>query len=458
MSKQKLKIKPTPRDHQPDPVIRGDKISGERYYSKNFMEKEWDCMWTKVWQIAGWASEIPNSDDFFVYKIRKEEILVVRQKDNSIKAFYNVCPHRGNILVHVENGSLDAFKCTYHGWVYDTQGILRNLQDPEDFDGGNPCGKIRLKEVQCKTALGFVWINLDDNPQEFEEALSPLLDHLEPYQPERFIRVLNLTCEVNCNWKIIHDNFNESYHLPTLHPELSVHIENNYKFSQFDMYENGHNRMLMPGHKPALGNESPNDVQFPLSEALKAWDLNPDDFSGKAQETRTAIQKQKRKLAKEKGFWHYEFLTDEQLTDYYFYNCFPNYDITMTPDGIQVQRPQPHPTDPEKCFFEHWWFVPKMERLSGSATFIGSDKTESTAGENMTETPLGPKPLRTAAHEWIVYPEGSMGYVTDQDIGMAIGQQKGVKSRGFDGAILTGQETRVRRYHEVLNDYIEGRR
>ena len=57
------------------------------------------------------------------------------------------------------------------------------------------------------------------------------------------------------------------------------------------MYENGHNRMLMPGHKPALGNESPNDVQFPLDEALKAWDLNPDDFKGKAQETRLAIQK-----------------------------------------------------------------------------------------------------------------------------------------------------------------------
>ena len=136
-----------------------------------------------------------------------------------------------------------------------------------------PLGKIKLKEVQCRTALGFVWINLDDNPQEFEEALSPLLNHLRPYQPERFIRVLNLTCEVDCNWKIIHDNFNESYHLPTLHPELSVHIENNYKFSQFDMYENGHNRMLMPGHKPALGNESPNDVQFPLDEALKAFKL-----------------------------------------------------------------------------------------------------------------------------------------------------------------------------------------
>ena len=61
-------------------------------------------------------------------------------------------------------------------------------------------------------------------------------------------------------------------------------------------------------------------------------------------------------------------------------------------------------------------------------------------------------------HEWVVYPEGSMGFVTDQDISMAIGQQKGVKSKGFDGAILTNQERRVRRYHEVLNDYIDGKR
>ena len=224
------------------------------------------------------------------------------------------------------------------------------------------------------------------------------------------------------------------------------------------MYDNGHNRMLMPGHKPALGDQSPNEVNFPLDAALEAWDLNPKDFKGKAQETRLAIQGQKRKLAKDRGFWHYEFLTDEQLTDYYFYNCFPNYDITMTPDGIQFQRPQPHPTDPEKCLFEHWWLVPDMEQLSASATFMGSDTTENTAGENMTETPLGPRPLRPAEHEWVIYPEGSMGYVTDQDISMAIGQQKGVKSKGFADAILTNQERRVRRYHEVLNDYIEGRR
>tara|TARA_B100002051_G_scaffold3203_1_gene2798 strand:+ start:237 stop:776 length:540 start_codon:yes stop_codon:yes gene_type:complete len=174
------KIIPTPRDKHPDPKLRGDRISGERYYSKEFMQKEWDHMWTKVWQIAGIASEIPEPDDFFVYKIGLEEVLVVRQKDNSIKAFYNVCPHRGNILVHVENGSLDTFKCTYHGWEYDTEGILRNLQDPEDFDDGNPCGKIKLKEIHCEVALGFVWITLAENPQKFEEALNPLIKSYEP--------------------------------------------------------------------------------------------------------------------------------------------------------------------------------------------------------------------------------------------------------------------------------------
>ena len=113
------KIIPTPRKKHPDPALRGDSISGDRYYSKDFMEKEWNHLWTQVWQIAGWASDIPESNDFIVYKIRHEEIIVIRQEDDTIKAFYNVCPHRGNILVHVENGSLNTFKCTYHGWEFD---------------------------------------------------------------------------------------------------------------------------------------------------------------------------------------------------------------------------------------------------------------------------------------------------------------------------------------------------
>jgi hypothetical protein len=103
--------------------------------------------------------------------------------------------------------------------------------------------------------------------------------------------------------------------------------------------------------------------------------------------------------------------------------------------------------------------VPEMESLSASATFMASDTSKGPAGEKMTETPVGPRPLRPAEHESIIYPEGSMGFTADQDISMALGQQKGLKSKGYgDDAMLTNQERRVRRYHEVLNDYIEGRR
>ena len=102
--------------------------------------------------------------------------------------------------------------------------------------------------------------------------------------------------------------------------------------------------------------------------------------------------------------------------------------------------------------------VPKMDRLSASSTFTGSDSSDKTAEIGMAETPVGPRPLVPAEHEWITYTEGSMGFVADQDVSMAVGQQRGLKSRGFNDAILSRQESRVRRYHEVLNDYIEGRR
>ena len=391
-----------------------------------------------------------------VYRIGNEEILVVRQKDLSVKAFYNVCPHRGNLLIHLDNGSLDKFKCTYHGWEFSIDGTLQYVKDSEDFVGENLCGKLTLQELSCEEALGFIWINFDKNCIPLKEFVYPAIDHLKPYQTEKFIRVLNITAEVNCNWKMLHDNFSETYHVDTLHPELMTQMDNNYKDSQFDMYKSGVNRMLMPGHRPAKNYKKSNDIEFPLNDVLELWDLDPKKYSGKTSKARTELQKSKRKLAKDRGYWHYEFLTDEQLTDYYHYSFFPNFSLTMTPDGFELLRPQPHPTNPEKCFMEHWYMVPMIEgSLTGSSTFMdGSNLTDIEEEELFAETPVGRKPLKNATHEWINYPDGSLGFIIDQDVSIAETQQKGVKSRGFKGSILLGQEGRVRRYHELINDYI----
>lgn len=434
------KIIGTPRDKAPEIPLRGDPIGGERYWSREFMQKEWDHMWTRVWHVGGLVSQIPEPGDFITHSIGRESILMVRTTSGAIKAFYNVCPHRGNRLVHAEEGSLERFVCSYHSWAFDSDGVLRDAQDPEDFAGGNPCGKVRLAELQCDIWGGFVWFNMDPKAPPLRQYLDPIATQLEAYQMEKCVRVMWLTAEVNCNWKVIHDNFNESYHLPTLHRELNTFIEDTYRETQFDMYPSGHNRMLMMGGLPAHSSHQTDIPQAPLTDMLKFWGLDPADFEGRAREARRALQQAKRKLGPARGFKHYKTLSDEQLTDYYHYTLFPNVSLTMSSDGWQVLRPEPHPTDPEKCIFDHWFFVPVVE------------------GQEQVETPIGLLPVEPGEHQVFKHGERSLGFVADQDLSIAVGQQLGLASRSFRDAYLSNQEGRVRRYHEVLNDYLEGRR
>ena len=111
----------------------------------------------------------------------------------------------------------------------------------------------------------------------------------------------------------------------------------------------------------------------------------------------------------------------------------------MAPDGFQLLRPVPHPTDPEKCLFEHWYMVPRIP------------------GQSEVDSPLGRVPVEPAEHLRIRHGDESAGYVADQDLTVIVGQQLGLRSDAFPDFYLPAQETRIRRYHEVINDYIAGR-
>ena len=94
------------------PVDNGHaRLDPARYHSEAFMALEWERLWTRVWLIAGVESDIPEPGDYLLYRIRHEEIICVRQPDGSVKAMYNVCPHRGNRVVFGERGSLQRFTC-----------------------------------------------------------------------------------------------------------------------------------------------------------------------------------------------------------------------------------------------------------------------------------------------------------------------------------------------------------
>ncbi|MDH3643173.1 MAG: Rieske 2Fe-2S domain-containing protein, partial [Gammaproteobacteria bacterium] len=98
----------------PEQKLRGHRIQGSRYTSREFAEQEFEGMWTKVWLLLGRESEMPNPGDWQREEVGPESILMVRQTDGSVKAFYNVCQHRGNPLVSEETGSVRRFVCKYH--------------------------------------------------------------------------------------------------------------------------------------------------------------------------------------------------------------------------------------------------------------------------------------------------------------------------------------------------------
>lgn len=414
--------------------VRGDPITGERYYSQRWAQAEWEHVWTKVWHIGGMAADLLDAGDFLTHNLGRESIVMLKQEDGSVRAFYNACKHRGYRLAWAEVGGAPHLVCGYHGWKYAPDGTLVDVQDPDDFPGGSPCGKTRLEEIPCEVWGGFVWFTMDRDTKPLADWLGPLGKVLEQWNMGKMTRVMALKSDVPCNWKIIRDNFNESYHLPTLHPQISNVIDDALESTVFEMYPEGHNRMIMMGLRPSGRYSTADILEMPLAQALEFWDLDPKDFEGRASEARLAILGQKRKLYKEKGHPHYEGMDDAALVDYHHCTLFPNTTFTMWPDGVQLLRSEPHPTDPERCIFDHWFMAHPI------------------GGSDMVMGPMGPTRFEPVDRETVIFGEKTLGDVADQDMSVAIGQQQGLHSRGYTGGILPNQEKRVRAFHEMLND------
>ena len=424
-----------------DQPVRGDPITAERYISAEWMALENRNLWPRVWHLGGVLADLEEEGDFVRHNFGKESVIMVCQAGGSIRAFFNACPHRGNRIVLGDVGSAPHLTCGYHGWQFSTDGTLVHVQDPDDFAGGNPCGKVHLTQLRCETFGPFVFWNMDHDAKPLFDWLDPLPERLKGYGLDNWVRVLDVSADCDFNWKIIRDNFNESYHLPTIHPELSTFINDGLPDTLFEMYDSGHNAMWMKGHQATTRvDHASGAVPAPLDEIAAAWGIDPVDYKGRTNEIRKAVIAAKRRLGVERGFANYPDMTDQQLVDYYHCTLFPNLTLTMSPEQCQILRTEPHPTDPEKCVFQHWVLVPPV------------------AGMAEVMTPVGMVPLKHAEHTHSVYGDGvSLGFVADQDLSIGTSQQQGLNSRGFKGCILSNQEKRVQRFHELLDDMVHAR-
>ena len=126
----------------------------QRYFCKDFMQKEWELLWPKVWLLAGVTPDLKEPGDFITHRHGHEEFLIVRHEDNKIRAFYNVCPHRGKRVCQIEQGNVPKFSCPFHGWQFLTDGSLASITDEETYDADLIAHRPGLTEIRCETIGG----------------------------------------------------------------------------------------------------------------------------------------------------------------------------------------------------------------------------------------------------------------------------------------------------------------
>jgi phenylpropionate dioxygenase-like ring-hydroxylating dioxygenase large terminal subunit len=378
----------------------------------------------------------------------KESVLCIRQEDGSVRAFYNACRHRGMRMVS-QSSSADTISCPYHGWRYGIDGVLQYAQDRDDFPQGDPCGKLKLNELRCDTWGGFVWYSMAAEGPGLAQFLEPMPAVYKNYPMDTAVRVAWYRIAVNANWKFVTDNFSESYHTRTAHPQVPPWIDQDVDTARHEMWPAGHGRTVQP-MRPSLTDRLPEGVPHFFDDILRSWDIDPesyDSFEAKTMQGWLDLKAAKKRLWRERGFLHYEHMDDEEITDSPHTVMFPNVTISFLPDNLVFFRSEPHPEDPEKCFFDLWCMAFPV------------------AGQETVDSIMaGPKPLREALEcEHRDFDAGRgvpelAGQIVYQDMELAEGMQAGMHSRGYADGYLSAQETRVRFFHEVLNDWLEGRR
>ena len=346
--------KGTPIERAPKPNLSGGIIPKERYTSRDYMQREWDRMWTKVWLLGCREDDIPEPGDHMVTEIGNESVLIARQQDGSVKAFYNVCQHRGNQLVHgihQTHEGAETFRCRYHNWQYRLDGRFFDIPDLETFpQGAPPCGG--LISLPCDTWGSFVWFSLDPDVEPLMDYLGVIPEHLDPYHFDRMVLTDWKTVEWDCNWKASVDAFNESYHVQGIHPQLLYYLDD--LDIQIDCYER-HNRYLIAFGVLSPRVVSPSEIPPPIKVVMRDAGMDPASYEGSIYDVREAIQKHKRKNGAKQGK-DYSALNDDQLTDDYHYTIFPNITMNVHADDMMMFRQRPHPDDPNKMFFDYYMF------------------------------------------------------------------------------------------------------
>jgi len=194
-----------------------------------YYEAEREAVFKRTWLNVGRAERLPRTGSYFTRELAVADtsLILVRGKDGQIRAFHNICRHRGNKLVWNDfpaeetAGTCRQFTCKYHAWRYGLDGELTFIQQEDEFFGVDK-SRYGLKAVRCEIWEGFIFVNLDPEAAPLADYLGELAKGLEGYPFGEMTEVYTYRAEIGSNWKLFIDAFAEFYHAPVLHQKQAV--------------------------------------------------------------------------------------------------------------------------------------------------------------------------------------------------------------------------------------------
>ena len=212
------------------PTAEARSLPNAAYTSAEFLRLENERLFARTWVLAGFGGQIPNAGDAIPVSVAGAPLILVRDGDGAINAFHNVCPHRGSKLLDEPCQAKSSLSCPYHGWTYGLDGAL--LIRPH-FDGGDrhhvvgpgeADGLPRLAPARADVWQDLVFVNLAANAPPLEEHLAPMIERLAGYDLSELRYAGSIAFDVAANWKLVHENYMETYHVFTVHPALAKFV------------------------------------------------------------------------------------------------------------------------------------------------------------------------------------------------------------------------------------------
>ncbi len=204
------------------------------YHDSDLYALEMRTIWRRGWLFAGFTCQIPLPGDFLTLTLDGDSILILRDDDGAVRAFHNVCTHRGTVLCEEESGHSRALVCPYHQWTFSRRGELLKCHGmQEDLDKSI----LGLRPISLELCAGLIYISLAEQPLPFESARQTMAPAALPQGFEHAKPAKIVDYEIQANWKLVWENNRECYHCNVNHPQ--------YIKSNFDIFEDGHGSPLM---------------------------------------------------------------------------------------------------------------------------------------------------------------------------------------------------------------------